>query len=619
MAKPQADLKHHSVLSRIFFEGMLGLTALAALLLLPAGSAAPQPYNVLLFVCDDLRPQLNKAYGKAEMHTPNFDKFADSALVFNRAYTNFGICSASRNSFMTGRQPDHTRVWNFRQDFRSAGVGPTGLPGSAWVTLPEFFKRAGYLTLGHGKLYHPGKPPRWDEPHSWSDLQPYGDEHVTGCGGAGNYCPSATPARFLSDWNTTVEAIATLQRMQAWAAANATPFFLGVGMHFPHQAWATEASMADFYPAPSALAPPLNPFSPLGAPDIGFTAELDGDDHLALDFSNEHLGNRTRDPQLPANATGLQSYAVPSPGNNTVPPFFQNYLRLGYYTAVSTSDRHFGMMMDALEASGLSNSTLVALLGDHGWQLGEHSLWGKHTNFDTSAHVPLLVRVPGKAGSSAGRHTDTVVELLDLYKTLAALAGLPPPDADVEGKDFSAVFDDPSQVLFEEAYCQYSRCPGERNFPDVHSLPDWALNNCEDVPVGELARAAGMLGRGASLPHAPPPTHTPFHTPLSPHPLAAVNITYMGYSVRTLEYRLTQWYAWDRQRCVAQWDAPPYARELYNHTGHVDPGDVDAWENVNIAAAAPGIVAALEAKILARFRTKGTGCPEDQPGSPEIY
>jgi hypothetical protein len=190
-------------------------------------------------------------------------------------------------------------------------------------------------------------------------------------------------------------------------------------------------------------------------------------------------------------------------------------------------------------------------------------------------HVPLLIRVPGKP-ASAGAHTETVVELLDLYRTLSALAGLPEPEAGVEGKDFSAVFDDPSQVLFGEAYAQYSRCPGERNFPVVHALPDWALNNCEDVPVA--------------------------------------NITYMGYTVRTLGYRLTQWYRWDGQACVAQWGAPPYATELYNHTGHDLPGDFDGWENENIAAAAPGVVAELGAKLLARFKTAGTGCPADQPG-----
>jgi len=453
-------------------------------LLLAAAAAAAKLKNVLFFVCDDLRPQMNAAYNKSFMVTPNFDKFATQALVFDRAFTNFAICSPSRNSFMTGRAPDETRVWNFRQDFRQAGLSRGGVAGAAWVTLPEYFKNAGYLTLGHGKLYHPNKPPQWDEPRSWSQLQPYGPENIAGCGtkraGAGNYCPHAGPPESFSDFNTTVEAIATLGRLQQWAAANATPFFLGVGMHHPHQAWSTPTELAWLYPgATRGLPAAAFPSTPRGAPDVALSAELDGDDHISLDFSRPALANRTQDPHLPAAASGLLSYPLPSPGNNTVPPFFAQYMRLGYYTAVTHSDAHFGMMMDALDATGLANDTLVVLFGDHGWELGEHAHFGKHTNFDLSVHVPLLIRAPWLP-ASAGAHTQSAVELLDLYRSIAALAGLPAPPADVAGDDFSPLFGDPRAVLKSEAYAQYSRCPGERDFPQVFDLPDWALNNCEE-------------------------------------------------------------------------------------------------------------------------------------------
>jgi arylsulfatase A-like enzyme len=115
------------------------------------------------------------------------------------------------------------------------------------------------------------------------------------------------------------------------------------------------------------------PETPLGAPDVALSAELDGEDHISLDFSKPALGNRTQDPDLPKAANGLVSVPLPSPGNNTVPHFFTQYMRLGYYTAVTHSDAHFGMMMDALDASGLANDTLVVLFGDHGWELGEHT------------------------------------------------------------------------------------------------------------------------------------------------------------------------------------------------------------------------------------------------------
>jgi iduronate 2-sulfatase len=309
------------------------------------------------------------------MHTPNFDKFATEALVFDNAYTNFAICSPSRNSFMSGRAPDETRVWNFRQDFRQAGLSRGGVAGADWVTLPQYFKEAGYLTLGHGKIYHPGKPPKWDEPASWSQLQPYGPEHIAGCGkSAGNYCPHRGSAASFSDFNTTVEAIATLGRMEKFVRHNATPFFLGVGMHHPHQQWSTPTELAWLYAgATSGLPGVLHPSTPARAPDVALSAELDGQDHITLDWTSPDLANRTQDPELPPAAAGVQSFALPSPGNNTVPAYFAQYMRLGYYTAVTHSDAHFGMMMDALDASGLANDTLVVLFGDHGWSLQENS------------------------------------------------------------------------------------------------------------------------------------------------------------------------------------------------------------------------------------------------------
>ena len=260
-------------------------------------------------------------------------------------------------------------------------------------------------------------------------------------------------------------------------------------MHHPHQSWATPTELAWLYPgATRGLPGVVFPATPKGAPDVALAAELDGNDHISLDWTSMDLANRTQDPDLPAAAAGLQSFPLPSPGNNTVPDYFTQYMRLGYYTAVTHSDQHFGMMMDALDASGLANETLVVLFGDHGWELGEHTHYGKHTNYDLSVHVPLLMRAPWLP-RSVGQHTQSTVELLDLYRSIAALAGLPAPPPDVGGDDFSPLFEDPTAVLKSEAYAQYSRCPGEREFPQTYVLPDWALNNCEDVPVANITCA----------------------------------------------------------------------------------------------------------------------------------
>jgi arylsulfatase A-like enzyme/gamma-glutamyl-gamma-aminobutyrate hydrolase PuuD len=542
-----------------------------------ATAAGAAPRNLLFIVADDLRPELNLAYGASHMITPNADKFAKQATTFVRAYCNFAICSPSRNSFMTGRQPDHTRVWNFLQDFRHAGVGPTGLEGSRWKSLPEYFKTNGFLTLGHGKTYHPGKPAAWDEPQSWSQDQPYGPEWVTGCKGDQiRYCPTRDRApNSYSDYNTTVQAIATLGKM----VQQDKPWALFLGLHNPHQPWDIPAEVAWQYPGATAMAPPRFPFSTKGAPDVAFNAELDGGDHLAMDFGNPVLANRSHDPGLPSNASGLESYPCPSPGNNTVPEYFSQYMRLGYRTAVTATDTHLGMVLDALDQTGQTDSTLTVFLGDHGWQLGEHTEYGKHSNFDLAVHVPLMVRAPW-IPASVGARSETAIELLDLYRTLASLVGLPPPDADVEGDDMSAALSEPAAMIKADAFAQYSRCPGERNFPDNMIAPeDWAINNCEDVPPQ--------------------------------------NITYMGYTLRTAppssgasEWRFTEWYRWNQETCEAQFDAPPIGTELYDHTGIPIVGDFDSAENENVAGANPQVVEELRAKLWARFRkTKHLGCP----------
>ena len=122
------------------------------------------PKNVLLISVDDLMPELFGAYEQKYMYTPHLDK---ESFVFQRAYCQHAVCIPSRNSFLTGKRPDTTKVW--------AGLGNAHfrITGPNWISLPEHFKNNGYTTLGSGKTYHPGHPPNWDEPLSWSQDIPY--------------------------------------------------------------------------------------------------------------------------------------------------------------------------------------------------------------------------------------------------------------------------------------------------------------------------------------------------------------------------------------------------------------------------------------------------------------
>ena len=219
------------------------------------------------------------------------------------------------------------------------------------------------------------------------------------------------------------------------------------------------------------------------------------------------------------------------------------------------------------------------------------ALAGKHTNFELATHVPLLIRVPWKPRTAGVHATSTRAELVDLYRTLVGLAGLKASDiqSDVDGVDLSPVFDDPSVELKQYAFSQYSRCPGGRNWPTPYDDPDaqyaWFMNCCEPVP--------------------------------------AQNISAMGYTVRSREWRFTMWFKWDGAECEALWDAPlAGSDELYSHAGHTDPGDFDTYENENVVndPANAGVVKELTAVLLAnfrdpRFRPKARRLP-DRPPAP---
>ena len=147
--------------------------------------------NVLYVVVDDLRPEL-PSYGQGHIIAPALERLAARSVVFERAYCNQPVCSPSRNSFLSGRRPAHTKIWNFMSDFRA--VGPN------WTTLPSQFKAHGYLTLGTGKIYHEGCPANGDGNKSWSQLVPvqFGCAKGGASGGEANatgfYCDPDTPA-----------------------------------------------------------------------------------------------------------------------------------------------------------------------------------------------------------------------------------------------------------------------------------------------------------------------------------------------------------------------------------------------------------------------------------------
>jgi len=504
--------------------------------------AESQPKNVLFMPVDDLRPELFEAYNQKYMKTPNLDKLAQQSLVFQRAYCQHALCIPSRNSFMTGRRPDTTKVW--------AGLGNHDfrVTGPDWISLPEHFKVNGFTTLGGGKTYHPGHPPNWDEPKSWSQDQPYFPFELVKCpnnsqklqgsvAAIDTWCPldeKKYPDSWHYDWKLANHTLETLK----YVNKKGGPWFVAAGFRRPHDPWMMPQRFWDMYGS-SDIPTVKYRYRPTNSPDIAY-----------------------HNQGILVNSNGTEYLPMPNP----IPVDIQQDVRHGYMASVSWVDTQIGRVLDALDELGVANSTLVVLFGDHGYQLGEHDSWHKMTNWELAVRTPLIIRAPWKP-ASMGKSTYALVELVDLYRTIAELVGAPEPSKDIEGTSFAALFDNPELDAYEAAkamnksaaaFSQYTRCLN-------NMTAQWDDNGC------------------SSDPKVP---------------------AFMGYSMRTPEWRYTAWMHWDVAGRKADWDEKPYAVELYDHSGNPDTAnDFNECEIMNVASQHEDIVETLQQQLKQFFNT----------------
>jgi arylsulfatase A-like enzyme len=433
---------------KTLFRFLLCLTAVGL------ARAAVKP-NILFIAVDDLRPELS-AYGFDYIKSPNLDRIAKAGITFKRAYCQQAVCSPTRSSLLTGTRPDTTKVWDLVTHFRDA------LPNV--VTLPQHFKNNGYFVQGMGKIYHGSL----DDPRSWSvpwvtpkaetyalpenvklnarryGVDPDADNAPTGKGkgkGKGKVAKAAAdaaptqknirgpafegadvPDNFFQDGMVAELAVSTLQDI----SKKKEPFFLAVGFIKPHLPFVAPKKYWNLYdPAKIQLAP--NKFRPKDAPDYAI---------------------------LPGGE--LRNYnAIPE---GSIPDDLARQLKHGYYAAISYMDAQVGKVLDELDRLGLAKNTIVILWGDHGWKLGEHDAWCKHSTVENDTNVALLLSVPGM--KNAGAKTNSIVEFVDIYPTLSELAGLPLPKH-LEGASFKPLLEDPKRPWKQAAFSQYPRNAGK--------------------------------------------------------------------------------------------------------------------------------------------------------------
>ena len=388
------------------------------------GRAANRSPNVLLIMADDLNNDLG-GYGHPIVKTPNLDRLAARGVRFDRAYVQFPLCSPSRVSLLTGLAPDTTRVHDLQTDFRT--ILPTV------VTLPQAFKRSGYVAARVGKIYHYGNPTQigtsgLDDPASWDHVvNPRGidkDEEAQltnltpkrGLGSSLSYYASPAPDEEHTDGKVAAETIALLEKYKD------RPFFIGAGFYRPHCPFIAPRKYFDSYPLGRIRAP-------------AFRAD---------DLS-----------QVPAAAL------FTTPPNWDVPEEGQREVIRAYYASISFLDANVGRVLDALERLELADHTIVVFVSDHGYLLGERGQWMKQMLFERSAKAPLIIAGPGVSKRGAASHR--IVELLDLYPTLTSLAGVEPPEG-LHGRSLAPLLANPTASWDHPAITQVRRGSADDRF-----------------------------------------------------------------------------------------------------------------------------------------------------------
>jgi len=380
--------------------------------------------NVLFIAVDDLKSLLG-CYGDKTMQSPHIDRLAGRGVLFERAYCNQAVCAPSRNALLTGLRPQTLGIYDLGTNFRKAAPNA--------VTLPQSFMKAGYRTEAIGKISHVGHGnyedvASWSVPHAHPGgeyanpdtlaarrrrLQEARERGLSQKDIANQIKGPATesaevPDNAYGDGRIAEEAI---KRLQGAKTKPGQPFFLAVGFSKPHLPFCAPKKYWDLYdPARFRLADIQVP--PQGAPEF------------APQFGGE-----------------LRQYLnIPQQGR--LPVDLQRHLIHGYHAATSYMDTQVGRVLDALDETGLAKNTIIVLWGDHGWHLGDHGMWCKHTNYEEAARIPLIVVAPGL---KRGVKTRSLVETVDIYPTLCELAGVPMAATQkIEGISFVPVLKDPA-------------------------------------------------------------------------------------------------------------------------------------------------------------------------------
>lgn len=375
--------------------------------------------NVLFIAIDDLRPELG-CYGVDYIQSPRIDAFAKTARLFEKHYVTAPSCGPSRYALLTGLSPRQNHDASnhaFKKNIQLTAKRPI-------ESFPHLFKTGGYETISIGKICHGSQDTL---PRSWTRILRTKSKHPEYQGNRGKSQRHASlgldlPDAAYTDGAMTDQVIKTLRTLKD------KPFFFAVGFVKPHLPFWAPKKYFDLYDPEKIPHPQWE-----GMPE---SPSFHGSFELKQQYGH-HPDNFLEDPE------------------------YRRKLKHGYAACVSFVDAQIGRILDEVKALDLDKKTIIVLWGDHGWHLGEHRLFGKHSSFERALKSVLIVKTP--AMKHRGKSTSALVQSLDIYPTLAELCGLTAPD-DLGGRSFVDLLENPDLVGPEVAL-SYNLTYGISNNP----------------------------------------------------------------------------------------------------------------------------------------------------------
>lgn len=392
-------------------------------------SAFSRP-NVLFIAIDDLRPALG-CYGDPVALTPQIDRIAKGGTVFRNAHCQWPVCGPSRASLMTSLRPEASGVMDLKTDMRAKNAKV--------LSLPQHFRQLGYSTAGSGKVYDPRcvdsklaqDAPSWSLPDARLayDKLKFKDSKAV-------YLAPEVADEDLADGQIARNGIALMQKL----AQGDAPFFLAVGFKKPHLPFIAPKRYWHLY-------------TPEQFPHPPHRSGIADDSGYLLHDSPEFRGYEG------------------APESGPLSDELQRNSRHAYYACVSYIDAQVGLLISELERLGLADNTIIALWGDHGFHLGDHGMWGKHSTLEAATRSPLIIR-PAKGKAIA--NTNTPVEFIDIFPTLCEFAGVPIPDA-LQGRSLAPVITGHSSSVRQGALTVFKKrgCIGYSHRGERYRYTEW--------------------------------------------------------------------------------------------------------------------------------------------------